>query len=243
MSQLRAELLKIRTTRTTIGLVLGMVALALLFTLLGGLLTDGGQLAERDTQYHVLGAEGSASLFAALVGTMLVTTELRYGTIRPTLLFEPRRERVIAAKAAAGLVAGLVLGAIAEALALGIGLTILSARGVLHAFDGGELTQLALGTVVGTALWCAIGVGFGAIVRHQVGAIIGLLAYLLIVENLLLALVPSVGRYGPGTAAAALAGQNGSQLVSPLSGALLLVAYALGLVAAGAFLTVHRDVD
>ena len=36
--QIKAELLKIRSTRTTIGLVLGMVALVLLFTLLSGLL-------------------------------------------------------------------------------------------------------------------------------------------------------------------------------------------------------------
>ena len=37
IAQTRAELLKIRSTRTTIGLVLGMVALVLLFVLLTGL--------------------------------------------------------------------------------------------------------------------------------------------------------------------------------------------------------------
>jgi hypothetical protein len=36
IAQIRAELLKIRTTRTTIGLILGMIALILLFTLLTG---------------------------------------------------------------------------------------------------------------------------------------------------------------------------------------------------------------
>jgi hypothetical protein len=37
--QIKAELLKIRSTRTTIGLLLGMSALILLFTLLTGLLS------------------------------------------------------------------------------------------------------------------------------------------------------------------------------------------------------------
>ena len=39
IAQIKAELLKIRSTRTTIGLLLGMVALILLFTLLTGLLS------------------------------------------------------------------------------------------------------------------------------------------------------------------------------------------------------------
>ncbi len=39
IAQVRAELLKIRSTRTTIGLVVGMIALILLFSLLSGLLT------------------------------------------------------------------------------------------------------------------------------------------------------------------------------------------------------------
>ena len=39
IAQTQAELLKIRSTRTTIGIVLGMIALILLFSLLSGLLT------------------------------------------------------------------------------------------------------------------------------------------------------------------------------------------------------------
>ena len=38
--QFRAELLKIRSTRTTLGLLLGMVGLILLFSLLAGLLAE-----------------------------------------------------------------------------------------------------------------------------------------------------------------------------------------------------------
>ena len=46
-AQFKAELLKIRSTRTTIGLVLGMIALILLFSLLSGLLTKAPNLVTR----------------------------------------------------------------------------------------------------------------------------------------------------------------------------------------------------
>ena len=56
IAQIRAELLKIRSTRTTVGLILGMVALILLFTLLTGLLTHPSALASKEDQRELLSA-------------------------------------------------------------------------------------------------------------------------------------------------------------------------------------------
>jgi ABC-type transport system involved in multi-copper enzyme maturation permease subunit len=243
VSQLRAELVKLRTTRTTLGMLLGAVALALLFTLLGGLLTPVGDLADKSNQFQVIGAHAPAILFSGLVGVMLVTTEFRYGTIRPTLLFEPRRERVVAAKVVAALLGGAAIGLVVEGIALGVGSLILHERGVPFAYTGGGLVHLALGTVATAALWCAIGAGLGAVVRHQVGAIIGLLAWLLVAENLLFGLAPSVGRFAPGPAGQALAGDTARHLVAAGAGAALLVGYALVLAVAGATITLRRDVE
>jgi ABC-type transport system involved in multi-copper enzyme maturation permease subunit len=243
VNQLRAELLKLRTTRTTIGMLLGAVALTLLFTLLGGLLSSRDQLAERSTQLPVLSAHLAAILFSSLLGVLLVTTEYRYGTIRPTLLYEPRRTVVLAAKVAAALLGGALLSAVAEALALGIGLLILHERGVPVVYSTGGLVHVALGTVATGALWCGIGAGLGAVVRHQVGAIVGLLAWLLVAENILFGLAPNVGRYAPGPAGQALAGDTATHLVSAAAGAALLVAWTLGIAALGAGLAARRDVD
>ena len=44
IGQTRSEFLKIRSTRTTIGLVVGLVALVLLFVLLTGFLSHTGSL-------------------------------------------------------------------------------------------------------------------------------------------------------------------------------------------------------
>ena len=109
--QFRAELLKIRSTRTTVGLVVGMVGLILLFSLLTGLLTKAPNLVTTEDQRGLLVVGAYAGVFSALAGIMLVTSEYRYGTIKPTFVFTPRRSRVVVAKVAAGVLAGLVRSA------------------------------------------------------------------------------------------------------------------------------------
>ena len=52
---------------------------------------------------------------------LLVTSEYRYGTIRPTILFNPARSHVLAAKLIAGMLAGLVFGVVGEAIGWAIG--------------------------------------------------------------------------------------------------------------------------
>src|SRR5699024_2728769 len=54
----RSELFKLRTTRTALGLLAGMVALIVLFTLLNGLVTEESYLFERKNQFQLL-ANGS----------------------------------------------------------------------------------------------------------------------------------------------------------------------------------------
>jgi ABC-2 type transport system permease protein len=243
IAQTKAELLKIRSTRTTIGLVLGMVALILLFALLSGLLSKPPGLTSEEDQRGQLGVGSLAGVFSALAGIMLVTSEYRFGTIRPTFLFNPKRSRVITAKLAAGLLAGVVFGVIGEGLGFGIGYVILSGRGITYALDGGQTALLLLGTLTGIALWGAIGVGLGTILRNQVGAIIGLLAWGFVVENLLFAFVPSVGRFAPVHAGDALTGFTSDHLLAAAAGGVVLFLWAVVLAVAGIALAARRDVN
>jgi ABC-type transport system involved in multi-copper enzyme maturation permease subunit len=242
IAQTRAELLKLRSTRTTVGLVLGMLLLITLFALLAGLLTHAENLMSAEDQRGLLGVGSLAGVFAALVGVLLVTGEYRFGTIRPTFLFTPRRSRVVWAKLAAGLLAGLVFGLAGEGLGFAIGYVCLEARGIPLSLHGGSLTLLLLGTVAGAALWGGIGVAVAAIVRNQIGTIIGLLAWGFIVENLLFAFVPSVGRLTPGEAQNALSGLTTKHLLSAAAGGAVLVAWVVALALAGLALTAQRDV-
>ena len=86
-----------------------MIALTLLIVVLSGLLTHADGSARSEDQRNLFGNGGVALIFSALAGVLLVTSEYRYGTIRPTFLFTPRRSRVLSAKLTAGLLAGLVL--------------------------------------------------------------------------------------------------------------------------------------
>lgn len=242
-AQFNAELLKIRSTRTTIGLVFGMIALTLLFSLLSGLLTKAPNLVTAEDQRGVLSVGSLAGVFSALAGIMLVTSEYRYGTIRPTFLFTPKRSHVLAAKLAAGLLAGLVFGIVAEGLGFAVGYAALAGRGIHLILTGNQITLLLLGTFAGTALWGAIGVGLGAILRSQVGAIIALLAWGFVAENLLFAFVPSAGRFAPVHAQDALIGLTTKHLLHATAGGLMLTAWTAALALTGIALAARRDVN
>jgi len=242
IAQVRAELLKVRSTRTTLGLVVGMILLTLLIVVLSGLLSHADGLSSKQDQLNLFGNGGVALIFSGLAGVLLITSEYRYGTIRPTFLFTPRRSRLLSAKLTAGLLAGLVFGAASVGLALGIGSLILSARGIRSALDSGEITLLVVGGLAGIALRGAFGVGLGAIVRNQVGAVIGLLAWDFVVNGLLFGLAPSVGRFMPTTAANALMGLKTKHLLPPAAGGAVLLGWTAMLALAGLLLTLRRDV-
>ncbi len=243
IAQIRAELLKIRSTRTTIGLLLGMIALILLFTLLTGLISHPPGLMGRENQRELLSLGSLAGVFSALAGALLVTSEYRYGTIRPTILFNPARSQVLAAKVLAGALAGVAFGVIGEALGWVIGYAILAGRDITIVLTSRDVLLLTLGGLVGVALWGAIGAALGAIIRSQVGAVITLLAWGFVVDNLLFGLVPAVGRFMPTRAGDALTGLNTDHLVSPGAGAITLIAWAVLLAVIGIGLTAQRDVN
>jgi ABC-type transport system involved in multi-copper enzyme maturation permease subunit len=241
-AQIKAELLKVRSTRTTVGLLVGMTALTLLFVILSGLLSHPDALASQRDQLDLFGNGGVALIFSSLAGVLLITSEYRYGTIHPTLLITPRRSRVLTAKLTAGLLAGLAFGAAAIALALGIGSLILAARGITPALHARQIALLIAGALTGVALRGALGVGLGAIVRNQVAAVIGLLAWDFVINGLLFGLAPSVGRFMPTLAANALMGLKTPHLLPPAAGGAVLVAWTLTLALAGLALTQRRDV-
>ena len=243
INQMRAELLKIRSTRTTMGLLIGLIALALLFTILTGTLSPSSQVLTAHEQISLLSFGSIAGVFAALAGAMLVTSEYRFGTIRPTFLFNPSRGRLFASKVVAGTMAGFVFGVIGEGLVYSIGVIILKARGIPISMNGANITLLIVGAVVGTALWGTIGVGLGAIVPNQVGAVISLLAWGFVAEPLVFGFLPSIGRYLPVHAQNAMMGPIQQHLLPAGGGVVVLVAWTVALVGIGMVMLKGRDVN
>ena len=240
--QLLAELRKMRSTRTNLGLLGGMVGLILLTVLLNGFIPQAHELATYDNQYMLLSAGTSAALFAALIGVMAITSEFRHGTIRPTFVVTPHRTRVIAAKVTASLLMGALFGLAAIGLSFGVGSAILSVRDIPLELGTSNVLWLVLGTPAMTAAWAAIGVGLGAVVRNQVFAVIGLIVWAMVIDNLLRALVPSIGGYTPVGASAALVADPADYVLAATAGGLLLLGYVGVFVLAGSLLVARRDV-
>jgi ABC-2 type transport system permease protein len=245
-AQLRAELLKQRSTRTALGLFLAMLAVILVAMLLHGVGLAAEVLSPRHNQLMVMGVgEKLGVLFAALFGAVSITAEFRHGTIRPTFLATPRRGRVVVAKLAASLLVGADFGLAGSGLAAGVGSALLRARGIENGLDSGDYALLLVGGAIAGGLWAAIGVGVGAVVRNQVPALIGICAWLLFVESLLVegnSSVIEIGRFGPGAAAAAITGQGAGTLLAPAIGLLVLVLYAAAAALAGWLATSRRDI-
>jgi ABC-2 type transport system permease protein len=244
---LRAELLKQRSTRTVLGLFAAMLGLVLLAVLLHGFGLPAEGLRSAQRQMIVVGrGELLGVLFAALLGAMSVTAEIRHGTIRPTFLVTPRRGRVVAAKVAVTALIGAGFGAVAAAVAASVGTAALLWRGIDVRLDAGDHVLLVAGSAAAAALWAAIGVGVGALVRNQVPTLVGICAWLLFVEGLLAGDVAGrlgdVGRLLPGSAAAAMSGQDSGALLAPQVGLALLALYAAATALAGAFATSRHDI-
>jgi ABC-2 type transport system permease protein len=229
---LRAELIKITTIRTAMGLVAGGAAVAAL----GAFSTImSGQPAELNRPLHeqtfFLLASINLSLFAVVLGIRGFTDEFRHGVIVPTLLVAPSRTRVVVAKTLVVAAAGAALAAVAQAVMLAVAIPLGQGKGIELTLESADLAAMG-GLIVASALRATIGVAVGAIVRHQVAAVVGALIWVLLAENLGAGALGEASRYLPGQAGHGLAtASQAGTLLAPAAGALVLGAYALLAVA------------
>ncbi len=193
-------------------------------------------------------------VFPLVVGALSVTAEFRHMTITPTLLAEPRRSVVLAAKLLASIPVGLAFGLAGTAGALLGGAPTLALRGEQALLsDPAVLRTIGL-SVVALAVWCVVGVGFGTVIRNQVAAIVTLLAFTQFVEPLLrlglasLDATSGIARWLPGAAGEAIAGasvfgSSGAGTLLPWWGGLLVLSgYGVALAAIGRATTIRRDI-
>lgn len=237
---LRAELVKVTTTRTTTAVAAGLVTVALIAIVLHAVGLPASSVQNRVDQRAVLVdvAVNLTAAFSALYGTISITGEIRHGTIRPTVLSIPQRPRLLATKAVVVAAAGIAFGAATAAVVIAAGLGCLTARGIDIAVTGSDVARLVTAGAAAGGLWAVVGLGVGAIVRNQVPALVGLLVWILFVENILLASLNGIGRFAPGALARAAAGQDtglGNGVV-----AVALLAVIAAVIAAAGVVTFDR---
>jgi ABC-2 type transport system permease protein len=245
----RAELLKLRTVRLPLWLLvttLLLVALSVAATVLtAGVEGNPLQLDDPELLARSVASASGGNVLLVVLGILMLTQEFRFGTATPSFLTTPKRGRVVVAKLVAVVVAGAVFAVVSVLVALGLSLALIALRGGDAVFDAAVLQVLGASVLV-LLLYGPIGIGVGALVRNQIAAVVAALAWMFVVEQLLVALLPEVGRWTPGGATASLL-QLGDvatargELLPAWAGALVLVAYALVLSVVGARLTLRRD--
>ena len=238
---LRAELLKLRTTRTFFALMGVALALSLLVVVLTTTLSS--DFTEEDVR-SVLTSDFTG-LFILLLGIVGMAGEWRHRTITGAILAAPDRVRFTASKLLAYAVAGIVLSVVVTVTIMLVATLILSSRDETT-LGIADLADVLWRNVVVAGLSGALGVCIGGLVRNQVVAIVGILVVAFVLEPALLGLVPEVGKFGPTAGApAGITGVNfvdeDQDLLSPLVAVVVLLAWVGAGFAATAALLRRRD--
>ena len=240
--QIKSELIKMRTTKTAFWLFVGMIFFAGPGILLAGQMEIAELSKPLHSQIWFFITAGFTRLLVIVLGIRLVTDEFRHGTIVPTMLAAPQRTRVVVAKGIAAAGVGFVLTLLAELVMVGSAYALITARGAEFTITDTTMAGLA-GMALAGGLWGAIGVGIGAVVRHQIAAIVGALLWWMPgggIEELVRGQIGKVGDYLPGNIGMALS-LAPAEAVWGLA-ALALVAYAAAAIGAGNLMMKRIDI-
>lgn len=239
----RAELVKLSTTRLFLWLGLLIVALSGFVTTITVLSTDKLSLATLDQQRSLVQFAAVGAIIALIVGIVQSSGEYAHGTIAHTFLVSPVRPRVMAAKLIAGAIVGVLVAGFAELVTWAIAAAWISGRSVPFLLDSRPILDTYLGILGAGALAAVLGVGLGAVLRRQTAAIVIALVWLLVGEPVLS--IAGIQEYAPGhaIAAVALAGERSSELLGVWPGLLVALVYGIVFAAAGAVAMERTDVS
>lgn len=194
----------------------------------------------------------SGYVFAIVLGILMMAGEFRHGTAVATFLTAPKRGSVLAAKLTMAVTGGMLFMVISTGLSLLAGYLVL--LGFEDAASPSEnlFLNTMLAAAVGGAVLGVIGVAIGTLVRNQMLAIVGALVYLFIVDPLLLALWPDIGKWLPsGLITAMLSidisapelGFDTTGYLPALTATLVLLGYGMIFAGLAIATSLRRDID
>lgn len=256
ITAIRLEFLKLRTTRTWLGMLALGAGLTVLVAVTESARSGAGgivpSLATHAGQHDILTTTGFGLLAAMIYGTTVVTGEFRHKTITDTYLDQPDRGRVLAAKVITAGLTGALFGLLAVTITTAAAAGFTTAKGYHLAYSAATVARYGAGAVAGAALLAAVGAGLGALLRSQLTAAIVVFAWAFAVEALLAAVDKPLAPYLPVIAASIMAGANDRATMPPVpagitalplaGAAALLTALAIGLTAAASVTTLRRDI-
>ena len=236
---IRAELLKLRTLRSTAYAAAGLLLITLLTA--GLAMGDAGSKGFStpvELRETILAIGYAAVLFLAVLGANAAAGEYRHRTISQRFLASPARHRVLAAKLVTFALVGLVVGLAVTAVAVPIAQAVVSSKGLTLGLAD-AWPRLFGSIAVATALAGMLGVVVGALTRNPTTAMVVIFG-VWIAEKIAGGWLGDAGQYLPFTLI-----ENTLGLISPMAwgfAALALAGLVTGLALAAQRVTVPRDV-
>ncbi|MBE7188021.1 ABC transporter permease [Jatrophihabitans endophyticus] len=245
---IHAEFRKLRTTQVWFWLLVATVAVAGLLVV-AQIAPSGGVRSAHDVP-DMFTSSVTVDVVVFVLGVLGVTTEFRYQTITPTLLQTPSRWAVVTAKLLTYTVVGVAYAAAAVIVQLLVAVPWLAAKNIHVDYSNGRIVHALVGVFVVVALFGIVGLGIGALLKNQIVAVVVGVIFLLVLENVIVA-IPGVKHafpYTPGGAGAAILHTTGSRLVNGVSllptwgGVVVLLLWAFVPALVGASYTLNRDI-
>jgi ABC-2 type transport system permease protein len=247
----RSEVLKLRSTRTALGLFIAAVLVSTVTAVLVLWFAPVSVFEEEGVASMVLSGVAMVPLLGLVFGILSMTNEYRHGTITYSYLVTPRRWRVIAVKLVVCFVVGAAVLALVGLLTVLVSAIGLQIRGLetttLSSIDSETLKTIAL-ILVTAGLMASFGAALGALFRNQPIAVAGTLIWALAVEGIIVAVKPAVGQYLPFSAmeqvvsGALTAGPESDIGLSRPEAFLVSLAYIAVTSVAAVYLSLRRDV-
>jgi hypothetical protein len=241
----------LRTTQVWFWLLLATVALGALLAVAQVAPHDGIRTEHQVPDLFASFAQLPGYIILFVLGVLGVTTEFRYQTITPTVLLTPSRWAIITAKMITYAIVGVLYSLAALVAEAVVGVPWLQAKGVDVDFGDGRVQHAILGTFAVLALFGIVGLGVGALLRNQIVAVVVGIIFLVVLENVLLA-IPKVRKawpYTPNGATQAILHTTGSDkvvdgvyLLTAGGGVVVLLLWAFVPAILGAAFSMNRDI-
>ncbi|HEY2795227.1 MAG TPA: ABC transporter permease [Micromonosporaceae bacterium] len=181
MHQIRSERIKITSTKTWWLFSIGLLVLTGLSLLVNTLNTNSdlspssgdpvpADVAVRDAATIFTSGQYFGGLFVMLLAILIVTNEFYHQTATSTFLATPHRSVVVGGKLLVGIACAVVVWIGTTVLDLIVGVLFFNGEGISnHLGDSSVLRAIVVNLMV-FALWAVFGIGFGALIRSQIGA-------------------------------------------------------------------------
>ncbi len=200
-------------------------------------------------------------LMAFVIGASYFGADVKTGVIEQILTWEPRRLRLIAARVVSAIVGVAILAMILTIFFVILMYGLAASTGTTGGLTGefwGNLAGAIVRLGIAAGLFAAFGLGITVIVNNSLASIVGFVIYFFIIDGVIGAFLGSVAPYTPVTNTSAFASATdvekieGSVFVEDVStvfvhgyrtAGLIMAAYVVAAVAAGALLFQRRDID